>query len=482
VSRIAPATAATLAACAGLVLALVAHAPSPALTALLAAAVVVRVQRGRTLLVAVALIGWWWGSVRVDALAHSDLAAQIGRGGDVVFEIVAPPRVAAFQVRAMARVVTLDGAAVDERVLAELPPGSRAPPQGARVEALAVLAVPRGPQNGFDERSWLAHQGVHVVLRAKQWHVLGARSGFGAVSDRLRGWLARGLAGHGEGRAVADGVLLGDDGGLSAGLRDDFRASGLYHVLAVSGQNVAIVAAVALGLCWLLGAPRAAGHVLALAANGAYVLAVGAQPSVVRAGIAGALASLAFLSGTLRDRWHALALGALVLLAWNPWNLLDAGFELSFAAVLSIFVLAPRIAHRLEGYPLPRATRLLLAVSTACTVGTAPVSWLQFRRISVVAVPANLAAAVAIAPLLVLALAAAGLAVVSPPAAHVLGLGASLLGSYVALCAHLAASVPGAQVTTWRGLAVLALVVVSGWAANRRGVFGIRPLRADIPP
>jgi competence protein ComEC len=340
-------------------------------------------------------------------------------------------------------------------VLVELPPASRAPPQGSRLAVLGVLAAPHGPRSGFDERTWLARQGVHIVLRAKRWRVVGARSGVGATGDRLRGWLARGLAGSGEGRAVANGVLLGDDGGLSASVRDDFRASGLYHLLAVSGQNVAIVAGAALGLCWLLGLPRLVGHLLALAAIGAYVLAVGAQPSVVRAGVAGALASLAFLAGVLRDRWHALALGALVLLAWNPWNALDAGFQLSFAAVLAIFLLAPRIERRLAGYPLPRATRLLLAISCACTLATAPVSWLQFHRISLVAVPANLLAAAGVAPLLVLALAGAAIAPLSAAGAHALGLAANALGAYLAFCARVCAALPGAQITSDRGLVLL---------------------------
>ncbi|MDX6516058.1 MAG: competence protein ComEC [Gaiellaceae bacterium] len=474
--RVAPATATALAASAGVVLALVAHAPSLPVVGLLAIGVVWQARSAALLLVVAALAGWWWGSVRVDALGRSVLAPQIGRGGDVLVEIVAPARVGPFQIRAMARVLRFDGLPVDERVLAELPPSSRAPPQGARVEVLGVLVAPRGPRDGFDERSWLAHQGIHVVLRAKRWRVVGARTGFGATGDRLRGWLARGVAGGGEGRAVADGVLLGDDGGLSAGLRDNFRASGLYHVLAASGQNVAIVAGFALGLCWLLGLSRVTGHLVALASIGAYVLAVGAQPSVVRAGVAGALASLAFLAGALRDHWHALALGALVLLAWNPWNLLDAGFELSFAAVLSIFLLAPRIDRRLEGYPLPRATRLLLAVSCACTLATAPVSWLQFHRISLIAVPANLAAAVAVAPLLVLALAAAALAPLSPVGAHVLGLGATLLGSYLAGCARLAAALPGAQVTSNRGLVALVLLAAGGWILHRhRNAVRARP-------
>ena len=95
---------------------------------------------------------------------------------------------------------------------------------------------------------------------------------------------------------MLEGVVLGDDSGISDGLRDRFRASGLYHLLAVSGQNVALVAGGSLLLGWVAGLPRLLNEVCALAAIVAYVLAVGAQPSVVRAGIAGALGSLAWLT------------------------------------------------------------------------------------------------------------------------------------------------------------------------------------------
>ena len=63
-------------------------------------------------------------------------------------------------------------------------------------------------------------------------------------------------------------------------------------------------------------------------------------------------ASLAWLASRRADRWHFLLVGALVLLGWNPYTLLDAGFQLSFAAVVAIFVLVPRLEHVLEGYPL----------------------------------------------------------------------------------------------------------------------------------
>src|SRR5205814_3154424 len=122
----------------------------------------------------------------------------------------------------------------------QLPVG-RAPPQGSRLEVLGVLRLPRGPDNGFDERAWLRRQGVHVVLRADRWRRVGSRGGVGGVADALHEQLGRSV-GHGlagERRGVVEGVLLGEDGGLSESLRRDFRASGLYHLLAVSGQNVA---------------------------------------------------------------------------------------------------------------------------------------------------------------------------------------------------------------------------------------------------
>src|ERR687888_446187 len=242
-------------------------------------------------------------------------------------------------------------------------------------------------------------------MRGDRWRLVSRRGGFAGLADQLRAWLgrsaARGLTG--ERRGIVEGVVLGDDAGLPDELRRDFRASGLYHLLAVSGQNVGLV-----------------GELGALAAIGAYVLAVGAQPSVVRAAVAGALGSLAWLAARQKDRWHFLLLGAIVLLAWNPYTLLDPGFELSFAAVLAIFTVAPRIRSALDGYPVPGKLADVVAVSTACGLATAPVSWLQFHTIPLLTVPANALAAPAVVPLLGLGLAAAAVAPMSGAAAATL--------------------------------------------------------------
>src|SRR5436305_1221626 len=85
-------------------------------------------------------------------------------------------------------------------------------------------------------------------------------------------WWGSGLGG--ERRGVVLGVVLGDETGLSRGLRDRFGASGLYHLLAVSGQNVVLVGGGALLLAWLLAIPRRFGELGALAAIGGYMLAV----------------------------------------------------------------------------------------------------------------------------------------------------------------------------------------------------------------
>ena len=122
------------------------------------------------------------------------------------------------------------------------------------------------------------------------------------------------------------GVVLGADEGLSPELRDAFEASGLYRLLAVSGQGVVFIAIGVLAAAWLLGAPRWLGEIGVLGSIASYTLAVGWQPSVVRAAVAGGVASLAWLAARPRDRWYALLLGAAVLLAWNPYALLDPGF------------------------------------------------------------------------------------------------------------------------------------------------------------
>jgi competence protein ComEC len=448
--------------CSGLGLALLVRQTSfgLALGAVALALLALVADGGRVLLLAAALVvvGMWWGSVRLEALDSSRLREEVGRAALARVEVTGPARRGTFAVRVPVRVRQLGDLVLDERARLDLPLG-RSPPQGAILEVVVTVAEPRPPdeEGDFDEAQYLGRQGIHVVLRGSSYRVVGARGGIGGVADRLRRGVADSLEGvpPGERRAVLAGVVLGQDEGLEEDLRDSFRASGLYHLLAVSGQNVAYVVAGTILLVWTLGLPRWLGEAAALLTVTAYVLAVGWQPSVVRAGIAGGLASLAWLASRPRDRWYFLLVGAAVLLAWNPYSLLEPGFQLSFSAVAAIFLLVPWIGRRLEGYPLPRQLAEVIAISAACGLVTAPVLWLHFGAIPVFSVVANALAAPVVGPLLGLALAAAALQPVVPEAAATLVWLDAWLAAYLAFCARLVGSLPYAQVGSVEGLGLL---------------------------
>jgi competence protein ComEC len=426
----------------------------------IAAAVLPLPARVSLVAVGVCLTGWGWGTVRLDALDRSPLAGDVDRSGRALLEITGEARHGAFKLRIPGRIHQFEGRPVGERVQLELPLG-RAPPQGALVDALVVVRLPRGPSHGFDERLWLRRQGVHMVLQVDDWQVVGHRHGLDGLADSLRRWLMRDAASGltGQRRAVINGVVLGDDAELSYGLQNGFRRSGLYHLLAVSGQNVVLLAAGVLGVAWLVGLPRAVGHFGALAAIGAYVLAVGPQPSVIRAAVSGCAVSIAWLVARERDQWHVLALAAVVLLGWSPYMLFDAGFQLSFAAVVAIFLFAKPLMRVLEGYPIHPKLGAALAISLACSLMTAPILLVQFGRVPVLGVVANALVEPVVGPLLGLALVTAVVHPVSPALAYGLAWLDGWLAAYVAWCASTIGAVPFAQVSGPAAVAVVAGVL-----------------------
>ena len=277
--------------------------------------------RAAALASAVVVVAWGWGSMRLTQLDHSVLASRIGTAEWAVVEVEEPPRPGSFDQRMKALVLRWGTLRVREPVLLQLPLG-RSPPQGARLRLLGELKAPPGPSNGFDEATWLRRQGIHAVLHAQSFRVVGRRGGVSGIGDRVGRWLSGdttpGLSGT---RAdVIEAIVLGRTSGVDQGLLADFRATGLYHCLAVDGLKVAAVGGGAAAVVLLLGLGIYVAQLAALATVAAYALAVGLHPSVVRAAIAACLGSLAWLAGRERDRWQALLVGAAVLLGWNPYR------------------------------------------------------------------------------------------------------------------------------------------------------------------
>lgn len=241
--------------------------------------------------------------------------------------------------------------------------------------------------------------------------------------------------------ALMRGMVLGEDERLSSAARDDFQRSGLAHILAVSGQNVMLLAALVLGVGALGGVALRARLIGTLALVGLYVPLTGAGPSIVRAGVMGAAGLVAALAGRPSSRWYALGLAAAVTLAVNPLTSADPGWQLSFAAVVSLLALAPRLREAL-GRHLPTPVAEASAITIAATLGTAPLMAFHFGRLSLVSLPANLVAAPAVAPVMWLGMLGIAAAQIAPAAAVPFDVAASPLLAFIAAVAHAAATVP----------------------------------------
>jgi competence protein ComEC len=268
------------------------------------------------------------------------------------------------------------------------------------------------------------------------------------IRERASDGLGRGMPSREA--ELARGFVLGEDERIDEETKEDFRRAGLSHLLAVSGENVTLLALLAMPVLGLLGIPLRERLLWVLGLIAAYVPVAGAGPSIQRAGVMGAVGVLATLGGRRSSRLYALALAAAVTMAVNPGVAADIGWQLSFAAVLGILLLAGplrrAIVARLGRGPWRRALAEGLAVTVAATLATAPLIAYHFESLSTTTLVANVLAMPAVAPAMWLGMCSAGLAQVPGlPLEPLNGLNALLL-AYVAQVASWCAAPGWAEV------------------------------------
>ncbi|HEX5594320.1 MAG TPA: ComEC/Rec2 family competence protein [Solirubrobacterales bacterium] len=291
---------------------------------------------------------------------------------------------------------------------------------------------------------------------------------------------ARASAGLGRGMPpreaeLARGFVLGEDEGIDEATKEDFRRSGLSHLLAVSGENVTLLALLAMPVLGLLGIPLRERLLWVLGLIAVYVPVAGAGPSIQRAGVMGAVGVLAVLGGRRASRLYALALAALVTLAVDPSIAGDVGWQLSFAAVLGILFVAAPLRRALAGWlgdgPWRRALAEGLAVTIAATLATAPLIAFHFETISTTTLVANVLAMPAVAPAMWLGMCSAALAQVPGlPPEPLNGLNALLL-AYVAQVASWCAAPSWAELHLRLGGLGLALSYLGMAASGLLGLY-----------
>lgn len=292
-----------------------------------------------------------------------------------------------------------------------------------------------------------ARKGAHAAVTLELAAATGAlRGGPWRVVDVIRGRAEAALTVRlpQQQAALLRGMVLGQDEALDDRTRDEFRASGLAHILAASGQNVALLLALALPLLTLAGLRLRTRLAVALALIALYVPLAGAGPSIQRAGVMGAATTVAALAGRPASRWYALLLAAAVTLLLNPRASSDPGWQLSFAAVVSIALATAAVSARLRRRKVPAPVADAVAIAFAATLGTAPLLAFHFEQFSVVSLPANLIAAPAIAPVMWLGMLAAAVGQLAPQLAAPLNALNLHLLAFIGAVARTAAGLPGA--------------------------------------
>jgi competence protein ComEC len=220
------------------------------------------------------------------------------------------------------------------------------------------------------------------------------------IRERAEAGLGRGMPDREA--ALARGFVLGEDEEIDVATKEDFRRSGLSHLLAVSGQNVTLLALLAMPVLAALGIALRERLLWVLALIAAYVPLAGSGPTIQRAAVMGAAGLVATLAGRRASRAYALLLALGVTLAVDPGVAGDIGWQLSFAAVAGIFLLAAplcsALSARLGRGPLRGALAEGLAVTAAATLATAPLIAFHFETLSTTTLLANLLAMPAVAP------------------------------------------------------------------------------------
>ena len=332
-------------------------------------------------------------------------------------------------------------------------------------------------------------RGEAARISARTLEVRGWEPGLRGAIGRLRlGAVGRIEQVPGPGGALVAGVTLGDRRRL-AGTRaeQDFRTTGLSHLVAVSGSHLVVVAAL---LAWVLSRtrlPRTASTLGVLGLTGAYVVLTGSQPSAARAWLMCCVVVLAGSARRRSDAASALAGAAAVSLVTWPPVAFDIGFQLSVLSVAGLLLFA-RFAERWSAAALPGVARQVagpLSLAMVAQLATLPVAVPTFGVVSLVSPLANVVVAPLVSVVLVCAIAALATGAVWPWAGRLLlGVAGAGGGASTDVAAALAGldgaampvSLPAAGVALACGVAAAA--VWAWWpqpqkARARVGVLGV---------
>jgi competence protein ComEC len=292
---------------------------------------------------------------------------------------------------------------------------------GQPVEITGLLAPPAAPiaEGLFDYRAHLARQGIYFQLKVaatNAWRVASPAKTVPPLTDRFRGWahraLALGLPVEDESLRLEQALTLGDKTVLTEEVSEPFVRAATYHIFAVDGLRMAIIFGIFFALFRVLGLSRACCGLVLLPVIWFYTALTGWPASAIRATVMLTVIIVGWALKRPSDLVNSLCAAAFIILVWEPQQLFQAGFQLSFLVVLSIILTMPAfdriVTQLLQSDPLlperlrPRWQRILhwparfvldfFFLSLAAWLGSIPLAAYYFHLFTPVSAPANLVA------------------------------------------------------------------------------------------
>ena len=324
---------------------------------------------------------------------------------------------------------------------------------GDRLRASGKVRLPRGYWNPgqLDTALLLRSQGITATISARQGSL--------ALEPREAAPLARWLEQvrqhylqamqqvmPREDAAAIFAMLFGGYRDLQPELLAAFTATGIVHILSVSGSHISLIAAVMAWLGLALRLPRVLRVVLVIGTIIIYSLLAGCVPPVIRSAIMGGLAFLALALDREREARRILLLTGLVMLTLSPLLLFHISFQLSFLATAGLLYLAPVLAKWLQGLGLPHWLSAGLAITLAAQLAALPVLAWYFNQVSLSSLLANLTIVPLVELIIVLGLLAGLLAFLLPLPGSIIYAADSLILGLVYELSRRLASLPGSQV------------------------------------
>ena len=324
---------------------------------------------------------------------------------------------------------------------------------GDRVLVKGEISLPQKGEDGFDYQRYLATKRISALVEATSVKPLGKERGWiGHIHRRTDVALGYGL--RPREAAVVRGMVLGDRSLMPQDLETAFQRSGITHVLAISGQHVAILAAVIYLALRTFAIPTTIRAGITIGLVWPYILVAGAPPSAIRAGVVATFVLAAPLLGRQVSALHFMTTMLALVLAYNPELVYNTGFQLSVAAVFGILLLTKPLKSLVDHTLLrpfarpPRQLANLIAVSLAAQVATSPIVAATFDQVSLVGVLTNLVAVPLSGPILILGLLGSLVGNIYPLLAYPPNACNGFLVTILIHVAQASSSLPFASVTT----------------------------------